>query len=552
MDRRRPVLIGTLATLALLAASARAEVPQPQQISFDPFTDTSGQHETAVEPDSFSFGNTVVAAFQVGRIASGGASGIGWATSTNGGMTWTKGVLPRLTQHGSPPGPLTAASDPAVAYDQVHGAWLVSILGLRDGRSGLASSLLVSRSPDGLVWSAPVVTSGEPGFFGHDKNWIVCDNGARSAYRGRCYVVWTAVAESDALLVAPSDDGGATWGTPTVAESASGSAWQPLVRPDGTLVVVYVGEGGIRAVRSSDGGRTFSRSVRVASRPTASTPGMRAPSLPSAEVDAAGRISAAWHDCRYRSRCRSNDIVLSSSADGVRWTRPRRVPTGAALDGLQHVVPGLAVDRATRGARGRLALTFYALAPRGCEGNACAVAPRLVSSRDGGRSWSAPQPLMSALPLSAYPQASGGRFLGDYISTSFVSGGVAVPVFAAALGPSDGGYHQGVFATAVTPLPAAARPLTVGPIRSEPRPPRATRSLTVSATVLPTARAAQIACTAAVGDARLRAQRSAVVGGRAICAWRLPSSSAGRRVSGSIAVATPEADARRAFSFRVR
>jgi hypothetical protein len=66
---------------AATAAPTAAQGPPAQQISVDPLTDTLGQHETAVEPDSFSFGNTVVAAYQIGRTRTAGASAIGWATS---------------------------------------------------------------------------------------------------------------------------------------------------------------------------------------------------------------------------------------------------------------------------------------------------------------------------------------------------------------------------------------------------------------------------------------------------------------------------------------
>ncbi|PYV83398.1 MAG: hypothetical protein DMG93_08700, partial [Acidobacteria bacterium] len=47
------------------------------QLSTDTFTNVSSQHATEVEPGSFSFGNTIMVSFQVGRIAGGGAADIG-------------------------------------------------------------------------------------------------------------------------------------------------------------------------------------------------------------------------------------------------------------------------------------------------------------------------------------------------------------------------------------------------------------------------------------------------------------------------------------------
>src|SRR5438046_220157 len=44
------------------------------KISSDPFTNTTSQHATEVEPDTFAFGTTIVSAFQAGRFFDGGAS----------------------------------------------------------------------------------------------------------------------------------------------------------------------------------------------------------------------------------------------------------------------------------------------------------------------------------------------------------------------------------------------------------------------------------------------------------------------------------------------
>src|SRR5512139_1882020 len=81
-----PAVAGVLVAMAS-PASANVAVTQ---VSTDPFTDAQAQHRTEVEPDTFSFGNTIVSAFQVGRVFGGGASNIGFATSRDGGATWTQ------------------------------------------------------------------------------------------------------------------------------------------------------------------------------------------------------------------------------------------------------------------------------------------------------------------------------------------------------------------------------------------------------------------------------------------------------------------------------
>src|SRR5580700_2296538 len=79
----------TFMLLALLFAVSlvNAQVPVTQ-ISTDTFTNSTSQHETEVEPASYSFGSTIVSVFQIGRFTDGGASDIGFSTSTNGGVTW--------------------------------------------------------------------------------------------------------------------------------------------------------------------------------------------------------------------------------------------------------------------------------------------------------------------------------------------------------------------------------------------------------------------------------------------------------------------------------
>src|SRR5712692_374256 len=156
------------------------------QLSSDPFTNSTSQHRTEVEPDTFAFGSTIVSAFQVGRFFNGGASDIGFATSTNGGKKFTSGFLPGTTPFSTPTGIWARTSDPSVAFDANHGVWLISFLGLFPSGNGSEVDVLVTRSTDGgLTWSNPVVVNDDGHF--NDKNWTVCDNTASSPFYGNCY-----------------------------------------------------------------------------------------------------------------------------------------------------------------------------------------------------------------------------------------------------------------------------------------------------------------------------------------------------------------------------
>jgi len=119
-------LLLTLTTTALAFASSGAK-SSLLRLSTDPFTNGTSQHKTQVEPDTFTFGSTIVSAFQSGRFFDGGSSDIGWATSTDNGATWKNGFLPGTTPYSTPPGPYARVSDPSVAFDARHNVWLTPI-----------------------------------------------------------------------------------------------------------------------------------------------------------------------------------------------------------------------------------------------------------------------------------------------------------------------------------------------------------------------------------------------------------------------------------------
>jgi hypothetical protein len=363
--RGLPILVAVV--VALLAVPALAAVPLTR-VSNDPYTNTASQHRTEVEPDTFSFGSTaatstIVSAFQVGRVFGGGAANIGWATSTNGGQSWTNGFLPGTTGVATPTGPFSAISDPAVAFDARHGVWLISSLGIR---SNGINQVVTSRSTNGgLSWSNPVLTStiGNP-----DKNWIVCDNTPSSPFYGNCYTEWDNTADGNRIKMQTSSNGGQTWGPArNTGDNATGLGGQPLVRPNGTVLVPMnsANQSQIRSFRSVDGGASWRATVLVSSisRHTVAG-GLRTSPLPSAEMDAAGTAYVVWQDCRFRSGCTSNDIVMSKSTSETTWGAVTRVPIDATSSTVDHFIPGLGVDRSTSGASARSAWPTTTIRPR--------------------------------------------------------------------------------------------------------------------------------------------------------------------------------------------
>jgi hypothetical protein len=422
-------------TLVLTTATAAAASGGVLRISADPFTNPTSQHRTQVEPDSFAFGSTIVSAFQSGRFFSGGASDIGWATSTDNGHTWTNGFLSGITTFEGN-GPYERASDPSVAYDARHGVWLVASLAFSDSTS--ASAVVVSRSVDGgVTWSAsPSTVAGGANSAFLDKDWIVCDNTATSPYYGQCYSEYD-VAGSGAVHMAVSGDGGTTWSQGAVARGTRGIGGQPLVQPNGRVIVPYVSSG-VRAITSNDGGATYSASKKVATIRAHRVAGhLRTSSLPSAEIDAAGTVYLVWQDCRFRSNCRENDIVMTTSVNGTTWTPVVRIPIDATTSTVDHFIPGIGVDPATQGSTAHIALAYYFYPNTTCTTSTCQLDVGYVSSIDGGSSWSNSRTLAGPMSLSWLPKTNQGVMVGDYISTS-IAGGTALPVFADAHAPNNG------------------------------------------------------------------------------------------------------------------
>jgi hypothetical protein len=442
MPRRRSRSGPWLAALAVgvflaLAVPAGANVALTQ-VSVDPFTNTSSQHATEVEPDTFATGLTVLATYQVGRFFNGGSSDIGWAKSTDGGTTWgVSSFLPGLTFNAGafadPSSPYERVSDPSVAYDAKHGVWMISSIPLLPSLS--VPLVFVSRSTDGgATFGNPVEIPPPPvPRVDLDKNWTACDNTPASPFYGNCYTEFDNFAENDLEYMSASSDGGQTWSTPVApAGRPHGLGGQPVVQPNGTVIVPFETlKGTISAFRSTDGGQTWSKAAtisRIAFHPAAGN--LRTSPLPSAEIDGAGKVYVAWEDCRFRTKCASNDIVFSSSSDGVNWPSVSRVPIDDVTSTVDHFIPGLAVDPATSGSGAHLGLTYYFYPNANCTTATCELDVGFISSPDGGSHWGSPTQVAGPMSLNDIAQTSQGPMVGDYISTSFNGAGTATTVIA--------------------------------------------------------------------------------------------------------------------------
>jgi len=462
--KRQRVSVACVGMIAAAASGVVAQIPSASaapaltRVSADPFTNSTSQHATELEPDTFSHGSTVVGAFQVGRFFNGGASDIGVVRSGDGGATWgTPAFLPGMTpSSGAAGSPYERVSDASVAYDARHGVWLVSSIPILP--SGVVPTVLVNRSTDDAVtWSDPVsMPPPAAKSVSLDKNWTVCDNHPGSAFFGTCYTELDNFAAGDVELMSTSQDGGATWSAPIATSGHDkGLGGQPVVQQDGTVVVPFRSlNGKIEAFSSRDGGASWSRGTEVSGIRFHGVAGdLRTSPLPSAEVDATGRVYVAWEDCRFRLKCSSNDIVLSTSTDAVGWSKPARIPIDPVTSGADHFIPGLAVDPATSGGAAHLALTYYFYPDATCVAG-CQLEAAYISSPDGGAHWGPPTVLAGPMSLDQIAGTSQGPMVGDYISTSFSGSTVTTLLAVGGPRPSAASFDEAMYAPS-TPLSVA-------------------------------------------------------------------------------------------------
>jgi hypothetical protein len=415
------------------------------KLSTDTFANVTSQHATEVEPGSFAFGATIISSFQVGRISGGGAADIGYAISTDGGVTWNNGFLPGLTTFLGG-GTNSAVSDTNVAYDPAHGVWLISSLPI----SSSNIQVVVSRSADGgASWSNPIVVSQGANL---DKDWLVCDSTATSPHYGNCYMEWDDNNNGNLISMSTSIDGGLTWSAPVApAGTPHGLGGQPLVQPDGKVIVPYEMDSSvpptIQSFSSSDGGASWSVPVLVGTASTRTVAaGLRASPLPSAQIDAMGNVYVVWQDCRFRANCSSNDLVMSTSADGTTWTTPARVPIDPLTSSVDHFIPGLGIDPNTGGSAAHLGLTYYYYPVTDCAPASCALYVGFISSLDAGNTWSAATPVAGPMSVTWLPSTDSGLMVADYIATSFVNGR-AYGFFAVAKAKSGSTFDEAIYTT---------------------------------------------------------------------------------------------------------
>ena len=184
-------------------------------------------------------------------------------SSTDGGATWSSEPLPL-------PRALCSYGDPAVTID-VTGRQYYAFLagGCLDFDVKQVSLVLATRADALSAWTARKPAIPGAATF-NDKEAIAVDTSPASAHVGRLYLAWSRFFRPSSafeIVVAHSDDGGATWSRAARVTGTGGASQTYASVATGADGAVYVAwltlDQHVVFARSTDGGDHFERGVLV-------------------------------------------------------------------------------------------------------------------------------------------------------------------------------------------------------------------------------------------------------------------------------------------------
>jgi len=216
----------------------------------------------------------------------------------------------------------------------------------------------------------------------------------------------------------------------------------------------------MQAFTSTDGGKSWGNTVTISQVNTFNgNSSLRSVGLPfpSTGIDGGGKLYVVWSDCSFRSGCSTNDIVMSTSTNGQKWTKAVRIPIDLLTSTVDHFFPGLAVDRSTSGKTAHLTVTYYYYPDASCGDSTCDLDVGFTTSQDGGKTWTAGKKLAGPMKISWLPNTFSGPMVADYISSSYVDG-KPFGVFMVAKAPSGGLLQEAAYTTKDPLLVAAGEP----------------------------------------------------------------------------------------------
>jgi len=367
----------------------------------------------------------LAATFQEGRYTDGGAIDCGYAISQDGGLTWSRALIPGITT--TVGGPFLRASDPVAAID-LSGSIYLNTLAIIDPAAGTASLLLSRSTNGGANFALPVeIARSVDSSVVLDKNWLAVNTFASTPTAGRIVATWTRFASSTSPIVSTfSDDHGNTWSTPVFATPVNSSCQgsQPVFLPNGKLALIYWNFNNTRyeIVISTNAGVSFNSSQVVAAITQYIPPGIRSGTfLCSATSDRTNGALFVTSQALYQGVPR---IIFTKSTDGgTTWTPIQAVSDNPATAAVFN--PAIAVSPDGQ----IVTISFY-------DGRVNAQSNLVdlfyAQSFDGGNTWQHNLRISSvSTDVHLAPLTPAGYMLGDYMGIAPAVGPdvPAVPVW---------------------------------------------------------------------------------------------------------------------------
>ena len=426
---------GAAAQPVTLDARVGANVPvgsDPPQLPAGALNQAEPQIvRSAIDPDF------LVATFQEGRFSDGGgARSVGYGVTRDGGLTWTRALIPGLTMVSG--GPYFRATDPVAGIDRNGNIYLNTLVANTDA-FGLAS-VLVCKSTDGGVTfpQKSIVYQQSSSLAFPDKNWMAVNDYPGTFSTGRIVATWTnftsnssGQATGNNIVARSSDDGGSTWSTlqnvTAVGTSKQGS--QPMFFPDGTAGMAYITflppnptySFRIQYQQSLDGGRTWpGPEITVASFAGWDDPVMRDGNflISAANARTSGRIAIA----ATASIAGAAVVECFTSTDrGLTWSGPYAASDNPDVFSVFNPAIAISDDGQT------VSVIYYQRRLSGTASNFVDV--RAAHSFDGGVTWQ-PSVLVTSVStnVTLAQSTSQGYMLGDYQGLAAPAGPDAPPV----------------------------------------------------------------------------------------------------------------------------
>jgi Neuraminidase (sialidase) len=387
------------------------------------FTCNPGKDTAQNETTIASGGSTLVAGANDYRLYEPSEnrydSSGGFYRSTDGGSSWSVGLLPGLVRADTAaPGPYESAGDPAVVAGPNGTFWYANIA---FDRTDLANSVAVSRSTNGgKTWATHFVvqTSAIAGrrIF-NDKEWIAAD--PTDPTGKTAYVAWTLFKNrSSAIVISKTTDGGLTWSVPKKISDlfTNDQGVTVVVGSNGTVYATFeafTGSGDAVAFAvSHDGGRTFTTRL-IAPINDIPSPLPRATfrtnSFPALALDGS-TLHVVWSNWNGTD---AHVVYMRSTNGGATWSSPVTIG-GSSGD---QFFPWIAARHGT----------VYASWFNRASGDTYTIAG--AASTNGGASWTSPVTLSTATSKVragnefSYPDCA-FNFIGDYSGITVDSAGV--------------------------------------------------------------------------------------------------------------------------------